>query len=383
MENQLDLSGLGLDGKIQFADHLRASIAALHRTYLGVIAALDVEENWRPDGSTSMGRWVAARHAVSVGTGEELVRVAHSLEELPAISGAYRGGELSWDQTRFLARYATPTTDEALAWRGARMSVSALSLEARRHETAPEPKAEERFFDLRPDRTGFELKGWLPADDGERVLAAISRVVETFGKDPETGHFAPIGQRRADALTEIAARRLSADGDTDLACVTVFFDAKTLRAELPSGLQLGGETFRRLCCDARFEAVGRSDGVVVTAAAAHRNIPRWLRRAAKRRDHGCRFPGCGHIRRTQLHHVIHFEHGGLTVLENLITLCAFHHRLLHEGGWKITGVLSGPIMFVKPDGQEFIEDRPPPLQPELAAALDEALAARANRHTNR
>ena len=93
MEDQIDLSSLGLDGKVQFADHIRASIAAMHRTYLTVLAALDSEDNWRPDGSTSMGRWVAARHAVTAGGGEELVRVAHRLEELPAIGAAYGAGE--------------------------------------------------------------------------------------------------------------------------------------------------------------------------------------------------------------------------------------------------------------------------------------------------
>ena len=292
----------------------------MRRTYLTVMAALDSEDNWRPDGSTSMGRWVAARHAVTAGSGEELIRVAHRLEDLPAIGAAYGAGEPSWDQTRFLARFATPETDEVLAWRGARTSVNAFALEARRHEPVPEPKTENRFLEVRPDTTGYHLKGWLPGDDGERVLAAIMRIAESFKPDPETNKYAPIGQRRADALTELATRNLAADGDADLACVTVFFDTKTWRAELPSGIQLGDETFRRLCCDARFEAIGRADGQLVTAAAPHRNIPRWLRRAAKRRDHGCRFPGCVHIRRIQLHHVVPCAVHGLTVLENLITL---------------------------------------------------------------
>ena len=381
MEDQLDLSGLGLDGKIQFLDHLRATIAALHSIYLTTIVALDVEENWQPDGATSMGRWVAGRHAVTAGTGEELVRVAHRLEELPAISAAYATGELSWDQTRHLARYATSDTDEELARRGARMSVHALSLEARRHEPPPEPKRESRFLDLRPDATGFHLKGWLPADDGERVMAAITRIAETFAKDPETGRLAPIAQRRADALTELATRRLAADGDADLACVTVFFDADTERIELPSGIQLSETTFQRLCCDARFEAIGRANGELVAAAAPHRNIPRWLRRAAKRRDHGCRYPGCGHIRRTQSHHIVPVEHGGLTILENLITLCSYHHHLLHEGGWRLEGSPNGPVVFVRPDGKAFLEERPPPIQMALAEALANALANRAARYT--
>ena len=379
MTSQLDLTSLGMDGKIQYLDHLRAVIAAMHSAYLATLVALDVEANWRPDGATSMGRWVAGRHAVTVGTGEELVRVAHRLEELPAIRAAYADGELSWDQTRQIARFATPDTDEALAWRGARMSVNALSLEARRHEPPPEPKRETRFFDVRPDETGFHLKGWLPSDDGERVLAAIARIAETFTKDPETGQLAPIAQRRADALTELASQRLSADGDADLACVTVFFDAETKRAELASGIQLPEATFQRLCCDARFEAIGRADGKLVAAAAPHRDIPRWLRRSAKRRDHGCRFPGCGHIRRTQLHHIIPVHNAGSTVLENLATLCSYHHHLLHEGGWRLEGSPNGPVAFRRPDGSRFVEDCPPPIQLELAEAVANALAKRAAR----
>ena len=381
MDDSLDFGGLGLDGKIQFVDHIRATIAALHRTYLSVLAALDVEENWRPDGATSMGRWVAGRHALTAGTGEELIRVAHRLEELPAISAAYAGAELSWDQTRHLARYATPDTDDELARRGARMSVHALSLEARRHEPPPEPKRESRFLDLRPDATGFHLRGWLPSDDGERVMAAVTRIAEGFDKDPDTGHLAPIAQRRADALTELACRRLAADGDADLACVTVFYDADTHRIELSSGIQLSETTFQRLCCDARFEAIGRADGKLVAAAAPHRNIPRWMRRAAKRRDHGCRFPGCGHIRRTQLHHIVPVEQHGQTVLENTITLCAYHHHLLHEGHWTLNGTPNGPVVFIRPDGLRKLEERPPPLQPELVESVANALADRATRYT--
>ena len=67
------LGGLCLDGRVRYADHLRATICALHRVYLSVLVSLDVEENWRADGCTSMGRWVAARHALSPGDGTELV----------------------------------------------------------------------------------------------------------------------------------------------------------------------------------------------------------------------------------------------------------------------------------------------------------------------
>ncbi|MFW6200514.1 MAG: HNH endonuclease signature motif containing protein, partial [Gemmatimonadota bacterium] len=65
-----------------------------------------------------------------------------------------------------------------------------------------------------------------------------------------------------------------------------------------------------------------------------RTISPALRRALEVRDRGCRFPGCG-LRFTDGHHVEHWADGGETRLDNLILLCGFHHRLVHEGGWRV------------------------------------------------
>ena len=88
--------------------------------------------------------------------------MVHRLEELPAISAAYAAGELSWDQTRHLARFATPETDEELAWRGARMSVNALSLEARRHEPVPRTETRGEVLGPTPRRDRAPLEGLAP-----------------------------------------------------------------------------------------------------------------------------------------------------------------------------------------------------------------------------
>ena len=34
------------------------------------------------------------------------------------------------------------------------------------------------------------------------------------------------------------------------------------------------------------------------------------------------------------HHIQHWADGGATSLENLILLCTYHHRLMHEGGFQ-------------------------------------------------
>ena len=66
------------------------------------------------------------------------------------------------------------------------------------------------------------------------------------------------------------------------------------------------------------------------------SIPTAIARALKARDGGCRFPGCDRTRFTEGHHVKHWADGGETKLSNLVTLCGFHHRLVHEGGYGLT-----------------------------------------------
>ncbi|MDQ4097597.1 MAG: HNH endonuclease, partial [Actinomycetota bacterium] len=45
---------------------------------------------------------------------------------------------------------------------------------------------------------------------------------------------------------------------------------------------------------------------------------------------------------------------GPTDLSNLLWLCPFHHRLVHEGGWRIRGDPEGDVTFVRPDGRLLV-----------------------------
>jgi hypothetical protein len=76
------------------------------------------------------------------------------------------------------------------------------------------------------------------------------------------------------------------------------------------------------------------------------------------RDRGCRFPGCG-SRFTDAHHIRHWADGGPTRLDNLVLLCGAHHRLLHEGGFRLEpDTRPGRVVFFSPRGVR-IPDVPP------------------------
>ncbi len=96
------------------------------------------------------------------------------------------------------------------------------------------------------------------------------------------------------------------------------------------------------------------------------------RRALAARDHGCRFPGCFRPSRfTDAHHLVPWARGGVSDLANGLLLCRFHHRQVHEGGWRIepadaNAAAHAALWFIGPAGQRF-ESRLPTRQ---SAATD-------------
>jgi hypothetical protein len=86
-----------------------------------------------------------------------------------------------------------------------------------------------------------------------------------------------------------------------------------------------------------------------------------LRRAARERDTcRCRFPGC-ESRRVDLHHIQYWSNGGRTKLDNLVSLCKYHHMLVHDRGYLIAAARDGTFSFHRPDGTTI------PASPKLPA----------------
>ena len=123
------------------------------------------------------------------------------------------------------------------------------------------------------------------------------------------------------------------------------------RCELDDGSHLAPEIVRRLMCDASQVFVLHDEhGRPVDISNKARSIPPSLRRSVHARDQGCRFPGCGERSFVDVHHIRHRAHGGANDLANLIQLCWFHHRLVHEGGWNVRLDPDGTVHAVQPNG---------------------------------
>jgi len=129
-------------------------------------------------------------------------------------------------------------------------------------------------------------------------------------------------------------------------------------SELEDGTRVSAETSRRLACDAGVVTIERDpDGSILDVGRKTRSVPPALRRALDARDRGCRFPdhsppasGARGLRFTDAHHIRHWADGGATRLGNLVLLCRFHHRLVHEEGFRVEYPDVGHPTFYTPRG---------------------------------
>jgi hypothetical protein len=129
------------------------------------------------------------------------------------------------------------------------------------------------------------------------------------------------------------------------------------RCELEDERVLAVETARRLSCDSSLVGIVEDeDGEPLNVGRKTRSISTALHRALTARDGGCRFPGCDRTSYTEGHHVQHWANGGETKLGNLVTLCRFHHRLVHEGGFGLRLTDDGVFVFTRPDGSRVNEN---------------------------
>jgi hypothetical protein len=48
------------------------------------------------------------------------------------------------------------------------------------------------------------------------------------------------------------------------------------------------------------------------------------------------------------HHIVAWQAGGPTVLDNLVLLCGHHHRLVHTGDWTVVMAHDGHPDFLPP-----------------------------------
>ena len=200
---------------------------------------------------------------------------------------------------------------------------------------------------------------------GAVLARAIERLAEQLPVMPGEEGACHADARRADALVALASTSLAGDPDPDRAAVVVHAPLEALISgeagcELEGGGVIHAETAKRLLCSSRVQAMIEDGmGQPVGVGRMAREPSAWMLRQLRYRDSECRFPGCGARRFTQAHHIEWWERGGRTDLDNLLLVCTFHHKLVHEFGWTVSRAREGTVRWSHPDGTRYRGPAPP------------------------
>ena len=308
----------------------------------------------------------------------QVVRVARRRTDLPVAIGALAAGELSLDQVALIARHVPARYDEAATELARHTTVAQLERVLPRYAwdddaatddpPAGDPPAGEDPPAADPGESGTRRGGGFRFDDD-----GFGRFTATLPTDEAMLLEAALKAARADLLSEWHEHEHSTPGEP----VPYFGDADALIAIVRSYLSGGRlhrpgadrylvhahleqhpdatpvlrshlgpilpDALRRyLTCDCDLRPVWNVHGTPLSVGRTQRLVPDRTRRVIEHRDGGCIVPGCGRRSKLDIHHIVHWEHGGPTDTSNLCCLCHKHHRQHHLGLLGITGNADTP-----------------------------------------
>jgi hypothetical protein len=349
---------------IEDVRRLHQQISRKQRELLASLAELEEREAWADDGARDMAHWVSMQLGVSHWKASRWLAAGRAMDELPVTATAFEAGDLSIDKVVELTRLATPSRETGLVRWAEGVSSGAIrrraDLESRIERCAVEDAEESRsvswwYFD---EGRRLALEAELPASSGATVVRALDRLARELPQMPDTDPMRSQEQRRADALVFLCGGRSAATDGDDASTVVIHVQAPTSGGVSNGQVEGGGvvpaESLERLLCNARVHVVNENPAGDVVAIGRQTRVPSaWMARQVRYRDQECRFPGCGSRRFTEAHHVVWWSRGGRTELANLLLICSFHHKLVHEYGWVVKRAPDGDPRWFRPDGTRY------------------------------
>ena len=319
--------------------------------------------------------WVATTCSMTPTSASDCLCVGEQLGEMPKVAAAVRSGDIGYQSASVICHFREKLgekrelCDEEHWIQQARdLSVRDLRwvtqhvrymLDPDGFDRDTEEDYEQRYLHLSPFGNMFKLDAVLDSEAGAALRSAIDglarRLGESDGRTPK--------QRRADALTSIIHHAMDSGTlprrNRVRPHITVNTTIEGLQgqvgapaSEILDGRPISNRTTQRLACDGMLSRVVKANSVVIDVGRATANVSPAQWRALKARHKTCGFPGCDRpVSWTSPHHIEFRSHGGPTTLRNLLPLCYYHHRLVHEGGWQI--VRAGEsLKFIPPDRHE-------------------------------
>jgi len=367
---------------------------AIDGRIVDIVAEIDRGNGlWGNTGCRSIAALVAWKTGVSSRNAETIVAVAHRVEEFPRCVEGLREGRFSLDQVGVIAERAGAGSDEHYVELVEVATVNQLRTAVKlepRPDADPRPDPDPQVAKTRTDAKYTAYRIVLPTVEAAKFDAALATHHDALIADWKRDRDAT-GQQPSDVspafptLVDGFMSVVEASWDAEATrrphgartTVVMHVDVKDRVAALHLGPVLSQADRQYLSCDATCEAWFHRDGQPIGAGRTTRTISRRLRRALEHRHPTCAVPGCGATRGLHAHHIIHWEHGGATELNNLVLLCPYHHRLHHRGAITITGP-ADRLKVTNDQGEALVSGslarpptRPPPDVPPCSGPTGE------------
>ena len=374
----------------ELGDHLvrlRHGIDVLELCFATDAAAFASTDEYDAQGSVTAIDWIRHRCHMSGNAAARAVAAGEQLHRLPGSAAALDTGDIGFAHFSLLAGVARAVNDHPgaadpddatrvgsdpfdegpLLEMAQEHSVGRFARDCThaRHVHDAAAVLEEHVTAAERNRCEF-----IPCEGGFMAMrgffdpiaaATIKTAVLPLARPSGAGDDRPLPRRLADALVEVAghALDLGAIPSTGGACthlqLTASVETVMGLVGAPGGeLEFAGAvpaaTVQRLACDARVRRILLGPNSAVIDVGRALRVPSPAARAALRvRSGGCEWPGCDRpVAFTSAHHLVHWGHGGLTDVDNLILLCYRHHWLVHEGGWQLARVERGQLLAIPP-----------------------------------
>jgi hypothetical protein len=352
---------------------LRAALDAGEGVFSRLVHAFRRRGGHLADGAPTMVSWLTHTCKISSTAAADRLCVGKQLESLPEVADALASGAIGFQSASAVCHLREQLGDNragfdehAMVGYAKQFRVAQLRLLCRHARFVADPDGferdaqksfERRWLHVSPMLDGMHcIDGVLDAEGGAAVKSALESLAHWRGSEDTRSK----GQRMADALVEMTMHALDSGklptrhGAKPHLNVTVSLDglrgiAGAAAAELQPETPISRKTFERICCDSTVSRVMLADSMVTDVGRATRSVSPPTRRALAARDKRCRWHGCDRpVSWTSPHHIEFWTRGGPTRLPNLLSLCFFHHRLVHEGGWQVVKV-DRDFQFIPPE----------------------------------
>lgn len=360
-----------LDGAVD----LRWSIERMEARLLEQLAEIDRRRAFEEDGAVTAVAWLRSKCRLDAGRAGQLVRLARSGESWPEVRDAQLQGRISGCEAyriaqgadtyrRDLQRHGSPEPAAARevdelrhtlldsAVRGEGSNTLRRTIDSYRHQLVADSMVFDEWTAFQQRELHFyttfggmvEVRGTLDPS----TAATVRGAVEALNRPAGASNDLTAGQRRADALVQLARNALDhgalPGSGQQKPHVTVTVSEQTLRtgpsdagaspAELRGHGSSSGETARLFACDGEItRLIDDPTSTTLDVGRATRVVPKALRKALDARDSGCAYPQCDRpVEWCDAHHIQHWARGGRTDLDNLALLCRRHHTEVHLKG---------------------------------------------------